>query len=55
MQFSYLSNCLFHLILTNNSNKYHKYSHVIDNLDNLPEKTKNAIITMIEEIAQQES
>lgn len=35
--------------------KYHKYSRVIENLDNLPEKTKNAIITMIEEIAQQQS
>ena len=42
-------------ILSDYVHKYHKYSRVIENLDNLPEKTKNAIIKMIEEIAQQES
>lgn len=32
--------------------KYHKYSQVIENLESLPEKERNAIIQMIKQIAQ---
>ena len=34
--------------------KYHKYSHLLENLENLPEKNRNAISKMIEEMAQAE-